>query len=103
LILLGTSLSATPTRPFFDFDAGNGYFGIESPSYILTSANCGCFQSQVEFYEFDQEFGNRISYSGLVSLGTVPEPASWAMLIAGFGLTGAMMRRRAQVQGSLAI
>lgn len=26
--------------------------------------------------------------------GAVPEPASWAMLIAGFGLTGAFMRRR---------
>jgi len=26
--------------------------------------------------------------------GAVPEPASWAMLIAGFGLTGATMRRR---------
>lgn len=26
--------------------------------------------------------------------GTVPEPANWAMLIAGFGLTGAVMRRR---------
>jgi hypothetical protein len=24
----------------------------------------------------------------------VPEPASWVMLIAGFGLTGAAMRRR---------
>jgi hypothetical protein len=24
----------------------------------------------------------------------VPEPSSWAMLIAGFGLTGAAMRRR---------
>ncbi len=29
--------------------------------------------------------------------GDVPEPASWAMLIAGFGLTGAAMRRRRQV------
>jgi hypothetical protein len=27
--------------------------------------------------------------------GGVPEPASWVMLIAGFGLTGAAMRRRA--------
>lgn len=26
--------------------------------------------------------------------GPVPEPASWAMMIAGFGLTGAAMRRR---------
>jgi choice-of-anchor A domain-containing protein len=42
--------------------------------------------------------------SGQVHLGTfngnigfeepVPEPASWAMMIAGFGLVGAMMRRR---------
>lgn len=28
------------------------------------------------------------------SAGAVPEPASWALLIAGFGLTGAAMRRR---------
>ena len=31
-----------------------------------------------------------------VGLATVPEPRSWAMLIAGFGLVGAAMRRRAQ-------
>jgi hypothetical protein len=29
-----------------------------------------------------------------VDTGAVPEPASWAMLIAGFGLTGATLRRR---------
>jgi hypothetical protein len=32
-----------------------------------------------------------------VTLSAVPEPASWAMLIAGFGLTGAAMRRRRAV------
>jgi hypothetical protein len=30
-------------------------------------------------------------------VGNVPEPASWAMMIAGFGLTGAAMRRRRSV------
>jgi hypothetical protein len=30
--------------------------------------------------------------------GSVPEPASWVLLIAGFGLTGAAMRRRALAQ-----
>jgi parallel beta-helix repeat protein len=30
---------------------------------------------------------------GLGSLGAVPEPASWAMMIGGFGLIGAMRRR----------
>ncbi len=29
--------------------------------------------------------------------GGVPEPTSWAMMIAGFGLVGAAMRRRAAV------
>jgi len=32
--------------------------------------------------------------TGGENFGAVPEPASWAMLIAGFGLTGAMARRR---------
>lgn len=30
-----------------------------------------------------------------VAAGAVPEPTSWAMLVAGFGLVGATMRRRA--------
>ncbi len=94
LILQGSSLTATATRLFFDFDSGNGVFGVESPYYLLTSANCGCFQSSIEFYELDPEFGNRISRSGMATLGAVPEPASWALMVTGFGLTGAMLRRR---------
>jgi hypothetical protein len=31
---------------------------------------------------------------GVMTIGAVPEPASWAMLIAGFGLVGAVARRR---------
>lgn len=34
--------------------------------------------------------------------GTVPEPESWALLIAGFGLTGAIARRRRQQAGACA-
>jgi hypothetical protein len=41
-------------------------------------------------------FISRVEFSYELGLapGGVPEPASWAMLIAGFGLTGAAMRRR---------
>jgi hypothetical protein len=30
-----------------------------------------------------------------VKFGAVPEPSTWALLIAGFGATGAVLRRRA--------
>ncbi|MCG2840040.1 PEPxxWA-CTERM sorting domain-containing protein [Sandaracinobacter sp. RS1-74] len=42
--------------------------------------------------EWQQAAGARAVVSG--SLGVVPEPAAWAMMIAGFGLVGASMRRR---------
>ena len=35
---------------------------------------------------------NRLNDPG--SVGAIPEPATWAMMIAGFGLVGGMMRRR---------
>jgi phospholipase/lecithinase/hemolysin len=35
--------------------------------------------------------------AGFVGLADVPEPQSWAMMIAGFGLVGAAMRRRERV------
>lgn len=39
------------------------------------------------------------TYSSKLSFdAAVPEPASWAMMIAGFGLVGAAMRRRTKVQ-----
>lgn len=39
-----------------------------------------------------RNFNGSITYT--LGTGAVPEPASWALLIAGFGLTGAVARRR---------
>lgn len=66
--------------------------------------------SAVTYAEFSVSHpdGNRIAYIGrsvvdpnapfsqlaFGGTGGVPEPASWALLIAGFGLTGAVLRRR---------
>lgn len=52
------------------------------------------------FYTVDRTSGAATLVGALaseltgVTAGAVPEPASWAMLITGFGLTGTMMRRR---------
>jgi hypothetical protein len=39
-------------------------------------------------------YWNAAGPNPFITPGGVPEPASWAMLIAGFGLTGTVMRRR---------
>ena len=36
------------------------------------------------------------------SVGTVPEPAAWTMMITGFGFVGAALRRRREAQAALA-
>nr|WP_310522893.1 PEPxxWA-CTERM sorting domain-containing protein [Polymorphobacter sp.] len=69
----------------------------------LTVTGCGWTKYTVAFTGTAQSLvlAGRASYFDNVtfgasgpSVGGVPEPASWAMLIAGFGLTGAAMRRR---------
>lgn len=48
------------------------------------------FTSSQNAFEFDT-----------IGIAAVPEPASWAMLIAGFGLIGATMRRRRTTMNSV--
>jgi hypothetical protein len=48
----------------------------------------------VQNQTFVWTFVSEVSFFGDVTRGGVPEPATWAMLIAGFGLAGGMMRRR---------
>jgi hypothetical protein len=73
---LDTGAVAATVIPYFLFAFGGNYTGPE------------CFNC-----------GRNPGFEGLVNVGTapVPEPASWALLIAGFGLTGAAMRRRRAV------
>ena len=63
-----------------------GYFGLTSTATIGWAVMI-VDRGWVENVAIDD-----VRIGGLA--GGVPEPASWAMLIAGFGLTGAAMRRR---------
>jgi len=52
---------------------------------------------QVQFTNFASDSNNTDAFIDNVSLNAVPEPATWAMMIGGFALAGAAMRRRAAV------
>jgi len=76
------------------FDATNGAY----PFARLIADAAGTLYGTTQLGCLDGCYGSVFSVtdSGFDAGGTgaVPEPASWAMLIAGFGLTGAAMRRR---------
>ncbi|WP_439546038.1 PEPxxWA-CTERM sorting domain-containing protein [Sandarakinorhabdus sp.] len=79
---------------------------------LVDSSNQATITSVLHFFNDDFAFGPQESSSGFVDYiqiydaaltntqiisGAIPEPASWAMLIAGFGLVGATLRRRRAV------
>lgn len=77
--------------------AGGGYFADEATSFAHSAAYTAQFTlatpGTVSFYLYDDNLSdNRGGVSLAVS--AVPEPATWAMMIAGFGLAGASLRRR---------
>jgi hypothetical protein len=85
--------------------AGNSFYTIFGNSPLLTwSADgnwWGDWSNRTIQFKSDQKiYGAKFSYDGVafeldnVAFGAVPEPTSWAMMVAGFGLLGATMRRR---------
>lgn len=106
----GTKVSADATNLYFDFTLDNG-----SPSYFLFQKNFGsgtsyacasnadypatpCFYGASLVPEtFDSASAAFSTPTGLqiigVVPGAVPEPATLAMMIGGFALAGAVMRR----------
>ena len=64
---------------------------------VASDANLSIRSGFGRSYAFGSDFSPRdfngsITYT--IGAGAVPEPASWALLLAGFGLTGAVARRR---------
>ncbi len=78
----------------FYWHNGNHYFSISknSPS-IPQIVDFGSFQ-YAESRTLDTYEPIATTFTAVPTTGGVPEPASWAMLIAGFGLVGAFQRRR---------
>jgi hypothetical protein len=87
------SASATAT-----FDHTLRWLGV---SRIQYDAGGGNFVDAPEGFRLDLisdttgfNYWNAAGPNPFIAAGGIPEPASWAMLIIGFGLTGTFMRRR---------
>lgn len=64
-------------------------FGYDGIAYYAIS-----WDGSTHLNSHGQPTPNYRSSYGTASLGAVPEPASWAMMVGGFGLAGVAMRRR---------
>lgn len=76
------------------FSIGTQQFGIFLPRGV--TANSGTFSTRVLYLGFDDTgAGPDDNHDDMIiRVSVVPEPATWAMMIAGFGLVGAAVRRR---------
>ena len=83
---------------------GIGAGGDSGGSYFV-NGKLAAVHSFALWYRSDESANRFGQFKGAVPIyfhrdfiaGAIPEPASWAMLIAGFGLTGGTMRRRRSV------
>lgn len=111
VVIGGPSLTATPTALSFDYGAGSFEFDANytvRPFYQLVSSLCstGAFGNAGGCEQFDtgSDYASQhIQYtlhpgSGRIVIATaaaVAEPATWSLMIIGFGLAGWTIRRRA--------
>ena len=116
--LLGKALSATASRLSFDFEnrvekmTGLNFFHDPSWTYFCFSApgafSCGDPERAISIGKGDDFWVTEMS--GVFTIGTadvptdaaVPEPATWGMMLAGFGMLGAGMRARRRYTVSFA-
>lgn len=90
---LGTSLFLTSGKSYDIFAAFNliAVPGTLTGSLTMDSLNTSTIGFDAPGGTFTSQSGQ---FLGLAQTAAVPEPATWAMLIAGFGLAGAALRRR---------
>lgn len=101
---------ASFSAPFTVVSQGCGYWGCST--FNPTMGNTGFYTTgevhgvlkfagtftSLSFTDGSENWhGFTVGVDSVAPANGVPEPASWAMLIAGFGLTGAAMRRRRTV------
>lgn len=102
-VLIGTAnfLGGAFTNVSFSSIGGvaNSFIGQDSFGIFIPS-NVRSYNTNVLYFGFDDQINNIDDNHDdfIVRVTAVPEPASWAMLIVGFGIVGMTARRRAMQQ-----
>lgn len=84
---------AARTETGLDFAGGAIRFGFEVVPYGVLVGGGPATGNTGAFYRVDN-FSVTVNSLGVTGPGAVPEPATWAMMIVGFGLAGTAVRRR---------
>ena len=79
------------------YQGGAGYQQVPCSAGSPANSGCGVWQP-VDYDGGPIDFSYRAYIDDAVALAAVPEPAAWAMMIAGFGFVGAAQRRRRLAQ-----
>lgn len=99
LALIGSPNGGTITT----VGSGLGFDVDADASFDITAGGLAYLSSGTDFYSVNLTTGRATligATNGLRNIavaGAVPEPASWAMMIVGFGIMGATLRRRPKV------
>lgn len=78
------------------FDGGSG--GFDAENLFVSASGLGRFIYRTGYYTSDGTGNETDLILSLAPAGTVavPEPSAWAMILLGFGLLGASLRRRGE-------
>lgn len=93
--LLNDGTSGHLVDSYYSYGAGKVYFsGVPLDYYLGGNGSVAAFRTTYAT--------NLVTEAAALATPAVPEPASWAMMIAGFGAVGFAMRRRQRVATRIA-
>ena len=82
-----------PTLTFAGVDLTGASIDPISSSDFLGAVTSDAHRLSIDFSGFSPGVGHTLVID-VSAISAVPEPASWSLMIAGFGAAGAMLRRR---------